>query len=154
MTEKELIRKTENKLKMYELMKINYNNITDDILKLETKKDSPSSAILSDMPRARRGDTGDFRLLKVIELINKKKSLQSRLEAEIMEIERSIKSIKDDRYFFIIEEYYIKNNTIQSIISNHFISRVTFFNHRNRLLKKLGFVLYPEVFVEFSINYI
>lgn len=152
MTEKELIRRTENKLKLYDLMKINYNNLTDDIKKLESKKERPSASIISVVPGGRSLNTDNFNLIKITETIEKKRLLQDKLGAEMAEVERAINEIRKENYFYIIDEYYFEDKTIQEIIDNHYISRVTFFNNRNRLLKKLSQILYPETFVELLLN--
>lgn len=152
MTEKELIKRTESKIKLYQLMKINYNNLEDDIKKLETKKEGGSTSIIS-ISGQRSLNTDNFNIIKITDTINRKRGLQDRLADEMRAIERALDQIKTEQYFFIIEDYYLKDITIQEIVENNYISNTTFFNNRNRLLKKIGLILFPESFIKLSLNY-
>lgn len=152
MTEKELIKRTESKIKLYQLMKINYNNLEDDIKKLETKKEGGSTSIIS-ISGQRSLNTDNFNIIKITDTINRKRGLQDRLADEMRAIERALDQIKTEQYFFIIEDYYLKDITIQEIVENNYISNTTFFNNRNRLLKKIGLILFPETFIKLSLNY-
>ena len=152
MTEKELIRRTEQKLRLYQIMKINYNNLEDDIKKLETKKEGGSVSFIT-VTGARSLNTDNFNLIKINDTINKKRGLQDRLGDEMRTIERALKQIKGEQYFYIIDEYYLKDKSIQEIIEKNYISNTTFFNNRNRMLKKIGMLLFPDVFVKLSLNF-
>lgn len=152
MTEKELIRKTEQKLRLYNLMRLNIENLKDDIQKLEDEKERTSGGIVyTHFGGGYHGD--NFNLCRIEEKIEQKRILKRQIKREADAIDRALESIKGSEYFFLIESYYLKCETIQAIIDRTYISRATFFNQRNRLLKKIGYILYPEIFAKLSLEY-
>ena len=147
--EKELIQKTERRLRMYMLLQINIRNIEDDIEKLRSQKESIAGGLIKIQSKNYNNDNDNFRLAAIEEKIEKKQDLRERLRVEFEEIERAIEQVRYDEYFFVIEEYYLKCQTIQNILDKEFISRSTFFSVRNRLLKRIGLFLYPELVLDF-----
>ena len=146
--EKKLIRQTERRLRMYQLIQINIRNLEDDIEKLRSQKESVSGGLIQIKTTA-PDHSDNFRLAAIESAIEKKQDLRERLRTEFEEIERAIDQIRHDEYFFVIDCYYLKCQTIQNILDNSFISRSTFFSVRNRLLKRLGLFLYPELVLDF-----
>ncbi len=147
MTEKELIQKTDKKLRLYELMKINFNNINDDILKLESKKVSPASSMIKISSSKTNAYIDDFNIPMIEEKIQIKRRLLEQLEEQMEQIERAIQAVRNDRYSFIIDEHYTGNKTMQEIADSHFMSKTTIFLNRNKLLIRIGKILFVDYFI-------
>ena len=147
--EKKLIRQTERRLRMYQLIQINIRNLEDDIEKLRSQKESIGGGLIQIQTTNYNNHSDNFRLAAIESAIEKKQDLRERLRTEFEEIERAIDQIRHDEYFFVIDCYYLKCQTIQNILDNSFISRSTFFSVRNRLLKRLGLFLYPELVLDY-----